>query len=171
MKKNKEIPKKNYIICALIFLFVIAVSLIIYIAYDNHKKYELKTPVLRGKVLEIDNEIVDEYLKENSSVLLFISSSSSEESRELENKMIDVIDKNKSKIAYLNIIDIKDKEEFYKDFNKKYSQDKKLKDYPALLYISDNKIVDLVQDKDNKLTIEDIENFIKIYNISGDIND
>ena len=71
---------------------------------------------------------------------------------------------------YLNITTIDDKTAFYERFNDKYSNNVRLEGYPAFIIISDKKIVDLVQKKENKLFISDIERLLDEYSI-GTKND
>ena len=169
MNKNVEIPKKNYVICFLITLFVIVLSTVIFIINNDQKKYSNKVTILRGKVQELKIDAVDEYLQENEKVLLYLGVADDDNSRTLEEKMIPLIEENEFEIIYLNITDVKNRKSFYKSFNKKYSDGIDLKKYPALIFIRDKKVIDIVQREDKELTIMDIRQFLN--RIKGDYND
>ena len=169
MNKTNRIPTKNYIICSLIFLVIIVLSLVTYFVYDNQKKLESKIPVLRGKVLEITIDSVNEYLKENDNILLYVGVADDRNSRDLEEEMIPMVDKGVVKITYLNITDVANKKEFYDSFNEEYSVGSKLNSYPALVYIADNKINAIIQKENSALTISDVKVFLN--NTLGDRND
>ena len=166
---NRKIPVKNYLICSLIFIVIITTSLILYFIYDNHKVLESKIPVLRGRVQEITIDSVDEYLKENDGVLLYVGVANDPNSRELEEELIPLLDKNIISIIYLNITDIDNKNAFFKDFNEEYSNGTNLNNYPALVYISDNKISSLVQKENGILTYSTVKSFLN--SIHGGKND
>jgi hypothetical protein len=82
--------------------------------------------------------------------------------------MISVIEENQFEIIYLNIFDVNNKKDFYKSFNKNYSDGIEVKRYPALIFVRDKKIVDLVQREDKDLTIMDVRQFLN--RIKGDYN-
>ncbi len=168
MNKSVDIPKKNYVICFFLFLIVIVASLIIYVINNDQKKYSNKVPVLRGKVLELNVDAIDEYLNENDDVLLYLGVANDSNSRTLEEKMLPLIEYGKLNIIYLNITDVNNKRNFIKSFNKKYGSNLILKKYPALIYIKEEKIYEMIQRDDKELTIMDVKQFMKNLGDSDD---
>ncbi len=168
MNKSVDIPKKNYVICFFLFLIVIVASLIIYVINNDQKKYSNKVPVLRGKVLELNVDAIDEYLNENDDVLLYLGVANDSNSRTLEEKMLPLIEDGKLNIIYLNITDVNNKRNFIKSFNKKYGSNLILKKYPALIYIKEEKIYEMIQRDDKELTIMDVKQFMKNLGDSDD---
>ena len=171
MKKMKEIPQKNYVIFTIIICFTLAISITTYVIYNNKKNYENSIPVLRGKVKEIEAKDLDEYLRENSNPLLYIGVPSDQNSRHLEENLLDLIERKNLDILYVNISNIEDKKSFYKDFNNKYGNGFELKDYPAFIIMRDGKVFDLKEKDATDLYIGDIEQLIDIYEIEGENND
>jgi hypothetical protein len=171
MRKSKEIPKKNYLIYSIIFCFTLALSITIFILYNNQKQYEESIPVLRGKTKEMEIKDIDEYLVENPNSLLYFGVANDSNSRNIEKKLISFINKNNLNIIYINLSNVSNKKTFYDDFNKKYSSDKRLENYPAFIIIREGKILDIVQRKDRDLYIGDIEQLIDIYEIKGAFDD
>jgi hypothetical protein len=171
MRKTKEIPKKNYFVYSIIFCFTLGLSLTIFFFYNNQKQYEESIPVLRGKTKEIEIKDVDEYLIENPNALFYVGVANDSNSRNVEDKLIDLINKNNLSIIYINLTNVTNKKDFYNDFNDKYSVDKSLSNYPAFIVMREGKVLDIVQRSDRDLYIGDIEQLIDIYEIKGAFDD
>ena len=163
-----KIPRKNYIKLFLILFFSLIVCTIIFIIYNNWNNNDL--PILRNKVSEIEVNDVDNYISENETVLLYFGVVKDENSEKIEKEMLDMIDKDNVDFVYVNITNLKNKKSYFKSFNEKYSDGKMITNYPAFVYIENEKIVDIIQRDDRYLEIEDVENFIKINEIKGEEN-
>ncbi len=166
-----NIPKKNYKIYSMIVFFTVLISLIIFVAYNKHKEYVNSIPILRGIVSELDVNEIDDFLKENNNIILYMGVATDENSRELETSLIRLRDRRNIDFVYLNLTDVKDKMSFLDSFNDKYSVGAKVKKYPAFIIIKDCKIVDLVQKEDRDLYVGDIEHLLDMYEIDGELND
>ncbi len=167
-KNNRKIPKKNYTTFSLIIIVTLLTAIVCFVAYNNKKEYERSIPVLRGHSKEIEINNLDSYLAENEDVLLYIGMPDNDESRALEDELIDVIDDNNLDVIYLNIKDVENLEKFYADFNKKYSKGIDVSNYPAFLIIKNGKIADLVQRKERKLNGGDIIQLLEINELIGE---
>ena len=163
-----KIPRKNYIKLFLILFFSLIVCTIIFIIYNNWNNNDL--PILRNKVSEIEVNDVDNYISENETVLLYFGVVKDENSEKIEKEMLDMIDKDNVDFVYVNITNLKNKKSYFNSFNEKYSDGKMITNYPAFVYIENEKIVDIIQRDDRYLEIEDVENFIKINKIKGEEN-
>jgi len=168
MKKNEEnlrkIPEKNYIKLLAIFFITIIIVIIAFVAYQSHISYEKSIPILRGKISEIKESDVETYFSENDDFFLYVGVANNENCREIEPDLVEALKKRKiANVVYLNITDIKDKEEFYNVFNSNYSNGVKLDSYPAFAIINDGKVVDLVKREERKINIGDIEQLLDNY--------
>lgn len=170
MKEEKRIiPNKNYIKLAIIFVVTISVVVFLYVMYASQKEYINNIPVIRGNIAELNEQDLNNYFIGNDDFLLYIGVANDENCRELEEDLIELLKERRiSNAVYLNITDVINKNEFYNVFNSNYSLNEKLNSYPAFLVVSDKKVVDLVQRKDKKLTIENIEQLLDEYEITGD---
>ena len=169
MKKNeREIPKKNYTTYTIIIVVTLLTAIVAFVAYNNKKQYEKSIPVLRGHSKEIELGDIDAYFTENNDALLYVGVSNEDESRALEEEMIDLIDNNHLEVIYLNLKDVNDVEKFYIDFNKKYSKGIDLTSNPAFVIIKDGKILDLVQRENRKLNVGDVIQLLEINDVIGE---
>lgn len=171
---NKEnlrvIPKGNYAKISTIFIITIIIVIAAFVSYRMHINYVNNIPVIRGTLSEIEEKDLNNYIMEHSDFLLYIGVANDENCRSLESDLKKVLkDRNLLDTIYLNISTVSDKGEFYNVFNSNYSDNVKLNNYPAFVIFSDSKVVDLVQRKNNKLNIGDIESLLDEYQIKGEI--
>lgn len=171
---NKEnlrvIPKGNYAKISTIFIITIIIVIAAFVSYRMHINYVNNIPVIRGTLSEIEEKDLNNYIMEHSDFLLYIGVANDENCRRLESDLKKVLkDRNLLDTIYLNISTVSDKGEFYNVFNSNYSDNVKLNNYPAFVIFSDSKVVDLVQRKNNKLNIGDIESLLDEYQIKGEI--
>lgn len=171
IQKKEEIcvvPAKNYIKVSIIFIATIAVVLTAFIAYDSHKKYIRSIPVIRGSVTEIVPNDLDTHFTEYDDFLLYVGVADDSNCRELEEDLIPMLKKRNIKdFVYLNITDVESKVEFFEDFNDKYATNIEVSNYPAVIIISDKKIVDLVQKGDKYLNVSNVEQLFDEYEVTG----
>lgn len=166
---EKEIPKKNYVKLIIIVLVTLALSVTIFIIYNNKKDYDNSQPILRNKVKEIDYNDIDNYIDENETVLLYFGSVKDENSKKVEKDILKLLDKREIDLIYVNITDVDKYKSFCKSFNEKYNS--VLYNYPAFIYIKNKEVVDLVQKSRSNLEIYDITNILDKNEINGEKND
>lgn len=168
IEKPREIDPKNYVVVTIIFIISFLIVLFLFHLYNSQVKYRESIPVIRGTLAEITEKDVDNYFLENDDFLLYIGVSNDGNSRKLEEDMKEVLTaRNLLDTVYLNITEVKNKQEFYNVFNSKYTENEKLNDYPAFLIVSDKKVIGLVQREKQKLTIGDIEHLLDANEIKG----
>ncbi len=164
---NRKIPMDNYI--KLIFIVVVSLigSIIVYTIYNNKIN---DIPLLRNKVKEIDVDDVDDYISENESVLLYFGAVNDNDSKMIEEEMIEYMDLDNVDIVYVNITNLKNKKEYLKEFSTKYSTNKKITNYPAFVYIRDKEIIDLIEQDDRELLINNVIKFVETNEIKSEKN-
>lgn len=176
MEALRTVPKKNYMIYSCIFVITFLIATIAFIYFTDRNYRELKIPVLRGSVTaEITPNDLNEYLNENPNVLLYIGDPTDEESRTLEKELKSTIKRRDLEVVYVNIVDTKDKEEFYKSFIENYglnsTREFHIIDTPAFVILEDKQIVDIVARNGMKVDNYDIEILLDRNEIKGEEND
>lgn len=176
MEALRTVPKKNYMIYSCIFVVTFLIATIAFIYFTDRNYSELKIPVLRGSVTaEITPNDLNEYLNENPNVLLYIGDPTDEESRTLEKELKSTIKRRDLEVVYVNIVDTKDKEEFYKSFIENYglnsTREFHIIDTPAFVILEDKQIVDIVARNGMKVDNYDIEILLDRNEIKGEEND
>ena len=139
----KKIPLKNYIIYSIIILVTFAISIYIVMLFNRSKEYYENNSVLADVLYEIlpknnlsvsDN--LNNYLLENSNLIIYISSGKDKDIKEFENSFKSYIIENnlKKDIIYIDSNDIK-KSNFIEDlFNNYASNDVILSNKPMYYF-------------------------------------
>lgn len=172
MKKKEDttrkIPKKNYVILAVLFIFSIALVLYLcnlYQVYDEHQK---ETPIIRDTLSEIASDELDHYILENPTTVIYMCTAENMVCRNYEKDFKKLVEKEnlQESIVYLNLSNL-NQTEFVNNFNSKYPYKVSLSsEYPALVVFEDGKIGNVLQGTgDEKLTITKTKQFIDINNI------
>ena len=169
-KVYKEIPRKNYVKITLIFALTLLISTIIFVSYNNYIDYLATVPKIRGYVPEIELKDLDAYMMENQDFMLYMGKAPDDNSSDLEEDLIELIETRGISFVYMNISNVED-EKFYKVFNEKYGNGFELFSYPAFVAISNGKVVDMVQREYYKLFIPDVTRLINRNETKGENND
>jgi hypothetical protein len=163
----RKIPLKNYIKFGIIVLTSLITCFILFIIYNNFKN---DSSVLTNKVSEIDYLDIDNYINENESVLFYFGVVQDENSKKIEEQMLEMIEEKDLDFVYVNLSKLDNKKGFLKKFSKEYSDSKIIDNYPAFVYLKDGNIVDVIQKEDRYLEIDDVERFVESNDIKGEKN-
>lgn len=166
--KEKNIPLKNYLIIALIFLATIGLTIYLCNCYSVYNEGTKEIPVIRGTLSEITSEDFEHYILENQSAKVYMCTASNQTCRNFEKDFIKLIKRKnlQDEIVYLNLSNV-DQDTFVNNFNTKYNFKIALTtNYPAIVIFEDGKIVSILQGTtDEELTISKTKQFIEINKI------
>lgn len=162
MKKEKEIPFKNYIILAVILIFTILLVVYLFNWQSIYQKNKLQEPILDKYLMVINYNELDDYLVENKEAIVYVSVLNDEKIRMFENKFKNLIIKNdlNNKILYLNLTNES------VEINKKYLSN--LSEVPTLIIFDEGKVVESYSIKDNNYDIKAFEKFLEKEEIIND---
>ena len=154
-KEIRKVPKKNYVILAIVFIVTILLVYYLYMWYDAYRENKLNKAILDKYMLVINYNELDNYLIENPDTIVYVSVLENQEVREFEKKLKSKL-KNKlieQNVLYMDITDYLDNEEIMNEMNKKYS----INEVPLLLVI-DNGILKSIYNVSEKGY--DIDDFV-----------
>ena len=162
MKKEKEIPFKNYIILAVILIFTILLVVYLFNWQSVYQKNKLQEPILDKYLMVINYNELDDYLVENKEAIVYVSVLNDEKIRMFENKFKNIIIKNdlNNKILYLNLTNES------VEINKKYLSN--LSEVPMLIIFDEGKVLESYSIKDNNYDIKAFERFLEKEEIIND---
>ncbi len=162
MKKEKEIPFKNYIILAVILIFTILLVVYLFNWQSIYQKNKLQESILDKYLMVINYNELDDYLVENKEAIVYVSVLNDEKIRMFENKFKNLIIKNdlNNKVLYLNLTNES------VEINKKYLGN--LSEVPTLIIFDEGKVVESYSIKDNNYDIKAFEKFLKKEEIIND---
>ena len=157
MKKEKEIPLKNYILLSIVLILTIVVVIYFFLWKNTYEKSKLQTPILDDYLLVINYNELNNYLVENKDAIIYVSKLNDESIRLFENKFKNIINKNNlnNKILYLDLTEELKENNIVKEINKKYG--KEMTEVPTIVIIKDGKISSSYNIKENKYNIKLLE--------------
>lgn len=168
MKKEKEIPLKNYILLSIVLILTIVVVIYFFLWKNTYEKSKLQTPILDDYLLVINYNELNNYLVENKDAIIYISKLNNENIRLFENKFKNIINKNNlnNKILYLDLTEVLKENNIVKEINKKYG--KEMTEVPTIVIIKDGKISSSYNIKENKYNIKLLEKYLEKEDVIND---
>lgn len=168
MKKEKEIPLKNYILLSIVLILTIVVVIYFFLWKNTYEKSKLQTPILDDYLLVINYNELNNYLVENKDAIIYVSKLNDESIRLFENKFKNIINKNNlnNKILYLDLTEELKETNIVKKINKKYS--KEMTEVPTIVIIKDGKISSFYNIKENKYNIKLLEKYLEKEDVIND---
>ena len=166
----KEVKTKNYFVLLLIIISTIIISLYLFSWYRQYDNNKINKPVITDILMEVKYNNLSNILQERDFLVVYMCTTSEKKCRSFESKFKDYITTNNlnDDIVYLNLGFKNDENDYCnKIYNKYKSNDlvKKVNKYPTLLIFKNGKIIDMLSSDDSKLTINEIEQFLKGYEI------
>lgn len=168
MKKEKEIPLKNYILLSIVLILTIVVVIYFFLWKNTYEKNKLQTPILDDYLLVINYNELNNYLVENKDAIIYVSKLNDESIRLFENKFKNIINKNNlnNKILYLDLTEELKENNIVKEINKKYG--KEMTEIPSIIIIKDGKISSSYNIKENKYNIKLLEKYLEKEDVIND---
>mgnify|MGYP003616696248 FL=1 len=168
MKKEKEIPLKNYILLSIVLILTIVVVIYFFLWKNTYEKSKLQTPILDDYLLVINYNELNNYLVENKDAIIYVSKLNNENIRLFENKFKNIINKNNlnNKILYLDLTEELKENNIVKEINKKYG--KEMTEVPTIVIIKDGKISSSYNIKENKYNIKLLEKYLEKEDVIND---
>ena len=159
MKKEKEVPKKNYYIVLMVSVLVIVLCLYIRSFYINYKANEIDNSIFYDKSISQINEVdIDFALGEMPEAILYVGVSGNS-IKNMEKKLYKLIE-NKNiadKIIYWNVNNYNEKE-YIKILQEKFPIiSHEMGKAPLLIYIKDGEGIEAIN-SNNKLIDENMLN-------------
>lgn len=159
----RKIPMKNYII--LLAITIVTILLVVYLVnlYQTKKDYENNVNHRMIFLKEIKVEDFDNYITENPEGFIYLSNSSKEELKDIENKLKEELPKKEyiDQIVYLNLKNAPDN--FIDTIKKYYSATMKLNENDIIpnIIIMENGQITHKLNINNKTNIKEIFKFLE----------
>lgn len=161
--KKREIPVKNYSILLCVLLGTILLCAYISSWYKMSEEAKIPKGIMIGSLPEVKIDELDNYLQENSNIILYISSSTDENIKRFEKKVHDyIIEENLTRsFAYIDAKDLTEEEIKEKLEDRMGTNKKGLEVQPNFYALKEGKIVDCLYHASKPINSKDAINFIK----------
>lgn len=165
--KSKYVPFKNYVIAFLTIAVILFLSVYFYKwykVYDEEQvrvSYLVKTNTVSMQINNIDD--LDTILSEApNEYFIYISYTHDKDVYNLEKKLKKVIDDYgiNDVVYYVNATKLKNDDNFIKSLNEKINTNL-VSSIPAIIYIKNNEVVNVIQDKKKLINANDLEKILK----------
>lgn len=95
MSKNvdKKVELKDYLYVVVMFIITIIAALALRCFHASYEKYDLKNPVIRGKVQELHVDEFKDYLTEHDDFFMYVCNSWNKSCRDVEKKLPNLLEK------------------------------------------------------------------------------
>lgn len=136
----KKIPIKNYVILAVLILVTVLLTLFLASLYKNSEAISSNFYNYSNKITASEFK---EYMLENDDAIIYLADKVVLTHESFENSLQEKIDSYglKNKLVYIDKKEITDK--FIKEFNDEYNTVIDKKQLPIIIFIVDNKIVNI----------------------------
>ena len=159
MKKEKVIPKKNYLYLLLMFLIVICLTLFIFNMNYKIKNKKLENSYLNGYVSEINiNEVNNVLSESNSDLFILITKTNDEKVYKFESDLKKIIKKYDLRDSFIYIVN-----DDIETVNKKFGSD--IKKIPAIIYYNNGEYVKTIDSSNNLITSDDFQKLLDEYEV------
>lgn len=165
--KNRYIPLKNYFIAFFTVVIILFLSLYFYKWYKVYQEeqirqsYLLKTNTISMQISNLDD--LNTILSETpNDYFIYISYTHDTNVYNLEKKIKKVIDDYgiNDVMYYIDITKLKKDKNYLDTLNKKLNTTE-ITATPAIIYVKDNQIKDIIQDNKKFISANDLENVLK----------
>ena len=171
MKKEKNIPLKNYIILAVVLILSIILVIYFYMWYNAYEESKLNTMIMDKYLQVINYNELNNYLVENKDAVIYSSVLEDQKIRNFEKKFKNIIIKNSlnNDILYLDLTEeLKDKN-ITKDIKETYNlNNQDIANTPSIMIFKDGKLYSIYNIKDNNYNINNLVDYLEEEDIIND---
>lgn len=178
IKKNERfVPIKNYVLAGVIVVVVILLAWYAFAWYKVVNENRISVSYLvKEKIISKEiklEEVSSVFAEPLSDYYIYISYTGSEDVYNMEKDIKSVINKYgiNDKLYYLNVIDIKDDDNYKDLINDTLSEvldmnGKEVTSVPTIVYCSEGKVVDIIKRLDNNImNVGDFQKLLDVNNI------
>lgn len=164
-KEKRVIPKKNYVILAVICLVTIILTLYVNAWIKTYKESAYIESPLSGEVNEVNINELNEPFLEINQVILYVGYTNDQKLHAKEKELIDYINKKElnSSVMYLNVYN---QDNYVNILQEKFGdEDNVVQQAPLFIYIRNGqtKVIENVKDKND--LVDTFEKIVEKYKI------
>ena len=162
-KKERVIPKKNYLYVLLMIIGVVIITFAIFNLNDKYQLKKLEQSYFEGYLNEISSKELNTVLTEPSSELfILLTETNNEKIYNFEIDLMKIIKKNNLRDNFI-YLDLTNKNEEINDLNKMFNI--KLREIPAIIYLKNGELIKVIDSKETLLKAEELEKLIEEYEV------
>lgn len=159
--KEKDIPKKNYLIVVIISVITIFLTFYISVWIKTIKESDTSVGVLDGIVQQININEVNIIFDETKDAILYVGN---KKDKELDKMILKILKKCEfiDNFYYLSLNDSNEK--LYIEKLKKEFPSLEIKECPMFIYFRDGEAIRVIDSKEREVSPNDLKKLIERYN-------
>jgi hypothetical protein len=166
---NREIPKKNYYIVAVVSVLVIALTLYVRVLYLNYVNNKVENGIFYNKAInQINTDDFDFALGEANEAIMYVSYTGSKDIKKMEKRLYKEIE-NKNlldRIIYWDVTNLLENDKYIAILAEKFPNiELDINKAPMLIYIVDGKAVDVIDSSNKLIDYETLNELVNKYGI------
>ena len=163
MKKERVVPKKNYIYLFIMLLFVVIITFMIFGINDKYQNKKLESSYLDGYINQVNlNEISNVLSEASSELFILVTKTNNEDIYQFESDLKKVINKYDLRDNFI-FIDYTDSENKLNILNETLGSD--VNSIPAIIYLKNGEFIKSIDSRDNMLNSGDFEKLLDEYEV------
>ncbi len=163
-----KIPKKNYLMLAVISVLTIMLVLYINGWIKTYKINKLEIGPLENNVNQVNKNELYMSLSESNQIILYIGYNHVEEIKKFEKSLLKII-KNKNLVEYIwyyNVTDEMDNDDYLKTLRNEFPELKNdINKAPMLIYVKNGVGIEVIDSNNNLITTDDVNTLINKYGV------
>ena len=164
MKKDRVVPKKNYLYLSLMIIFVVLLTFIIFDINDKYQNKRLETSYLDGYVTQISlNEINNVLSEPGSELFILVTETNNELIYKFESDLKKVIKKYDLRDNFI-YIDYTNNDRKINILNEKLGSN--IKSLPAIIYLKNGELIKSIDSSDSILNVGEFEKLLDEYEVN-----
>lgn len=171
MKKEKNIPLKNYIILAVVLILSIILVIYFYMWYNAYEESKLNTMIMDKYLQVINYNELNNYLVENKDAVIYSSVLEDQKIRDFEKKFKNIIIKNSlnNDILYLDLTEELKNKNITKDIKETYNiNGQDITNTPSIMIFKDGQLYSIYNIKEKNYNINLLTNYLEEEDIIDD---
>ena len=163
LKKQREVPVKNYIYLALIILVSLLLLFYFYLWHLTYEEGKLNNPIMDKYLQVINYNELSNYITENKEAYVYVSVLEDKNIRDFEKKFKTVIINNslKDSMLYLDLTETYNNKELQKAKETYSIGEKTISNVPCILVFKDGILSKIYDIKENNYDLEKLEVFLQ----------
>ena len=166
----KNVKPKSYFVLGLIIVATIIVSFYLFSWYKHYNDNKLSNSVISDTLMEVKYDDLDSVLRERDFLIVYMCTTSEKMCRSFEAKFKDYVANNNlnDDIVYLSLGFKNDENDYSVKIYDRYkgiNLVKKINKYPTLLVFKSGEIIDILSSSDKVLSLSQIDDFLKGYEL------
>jgi len=163
MKKDRVVPKKNYLYLLLMITLVVILTFSVFNINKKYQTRKLESSYMEGYLNEIStNELNTLLIEPSSELFILLTETNDEDIYDFEIDLKRIIKRKDLRDNFI-YIDLTDKESELKELNQILKSN--IKTIPSIIYLKNGEVIKVIESKDTIIRADEFEKMLDEYEV------